>query len=144
MRKTISREEIIVQGIHLEAKICTKIFTPTKSPGTLVSRSNHNNLLRTNSVYSINVQIFGILRSQYVSRRGKRMSLDYINIKCFAYQFRDERDGFPPGSNIRHTVDVAIKRIVSRVPIIYTVRLREFIILDKAVNSFFLLKNKPL
>lgn len=40
-----------------------------------------------------------------------------INIDRFAYQFRDERDGFPPGSNIRHAVDVAVKRIVSGVSI---------------------------
>lgn len=43
------------------------------------------------------------------------MNLNYINIKYFAYQFRDKRDRFSPGSNIRHAVDVAIKRIVSRV-----------------------------
>jgi hypothetical protein len=41
IRETISHEEIIIYGIHLEAKICTKIFT-TKSPGTLVSRLNYN------------------------------------------------------------------------------------------------------
>lgn len=38
-----------------------------------------------------------------------------VDIKRFAYQFRDEGDGFSPGSNIRHAVDVAVERIVSRV-----------------------------
>lgn len=54
------------------------------------------------------------------------MNLNCINIKYFPYQFRDERDGFSPGSNIRHAVDVAIKRIVSGVSKTYTVRSHVF------------------
>lgn len=57
--------------------------------------------------------------SFFNERKGSEFR-DCINIKCFAYQFRDERDGFPPGSNIRHAVDVAVKRIVSRVSKMYT------------------------
>lgn len=33
IRETISHEEIIIYGIHLEAKICTKIFTSKKITG---------------------------------------------------------------------------------------------------------------
>jgi hypothetical protein len=33
-----------------------------------------------------------------------------------AYQFGDERYGLPPGSNIRHAVDVAVEGVVSRMP----------------------------
>jgi len=32
------------------------------------------------------------------------------------YQFGDKRYRLPPGSNVWHTVDVAVKRVVSRMP----------------------------
>lgn len=54
------------------------------------------------------------------------MNLSRINNKYFPYQFRDEWNGFSPGSNIRHAVDVAVKRIVSGVSKTYTVISRAF------------------
>lgn len=33
-----------------------------------------------------------------------------------AYQFGDEWNRLPPGSNVRHAVDVAVEGVVSRMP----------------------------
>jgi len=40
------------------------------------------------------------------------------------YQLRDERDRFPPGSYIWHTVDVAVERIITGQPIYYVLKER--------------------
>lgn len=100
-------------------------YFPTKiTADTLVSRSNRFYTSRKTPYKYYRVQIFGSINNGGGGEGGKEMNI--YNTKIFfiltyicmyesvsAYQFRDERNGFPPGSNIRHAIDVAVKRIVS-------------------------------
>lgn len=55
-------------------------------------------------------------KKHYQNRKVRERSQKVNGCISDTYQFGDKRYRFPPGSNVWHAVDVAVERVVSRVP----------------------------